>query len=90
MERPNRLIGRLRGGCDLSIQEEFEVYWYIKYLESRVKDLQENFDCLIRATELLGKPFIVAEDKVDEFLNEKTDEKTIEKIYEMADKFERK
>ena len=37
MERPNRLIGRLRGGCDLTIQEEFEVYLYIKFLESELK-----------------------------------------------------
>lgn len=37
MERPNRLIGRLRSGCDLTIQEEFEVYLYIKFLESELK-----------------------------------------------------
>lgn len=36
-----------------------------------------------------NKPFIVAEDKVDEFLQEKADEETIKRIYKMAEKFEK-
>lgn len=36
-----------------------------------------------------NKPFVVAEDKVDEFLQEKADEETIKRIYEMAEKFEK-
>ena len=34
-------------------------------------------------------PFVIAEDKIDEFLQEKADEETINRIYEMAEKFER-
>lgn len=49
--RPNRLIGRLRMGCDLSPKEEFEVYWYIKYLEKKIQFLQASFDCLAKITE---------------------------------------
>ena len=33
--------------------------------------------------------FIIAEDKVDEFLQEKTDEERINRIYKMAEKFEK-
>ena len=36
-----------------------------------------------------NQPFVVAEDKVDEFLQEKADEKTINRIYDMAEKFEK-
>lgn len=36
MKRLDRLIGRLRSGCELSIQNEFEVYWYIKCLEEKL------------------------------------------------------
>lgn len=33
--------------------------------------------------------FVVAEDKVDEFLQEKADESAINRIYDMAEKFEK-
>ena len=53
MDRPNKLIGKLRGGCDLSIEQEFELYLYIKCLESRletnaamIKDLHKIIDTL--------------------------------------------
>ena len=36
-----------------------------------------------------NKPFVVAEDKIDEFLQEKADEETIKRIYEIAEKFEK-
>ena len=34
-------------------------------------------------------PFVVAEDKVDEFLNEKPDEDFLKKVFEVADNFEK-
>lgn len=43
MKRPDRLIGRLRSGCELSIQDEFELYWYIKCLEEKLKE-NKNFE----------------------------------------------
>lgn len=51
MERPNRLIGRLRGGCDLTILEEFEVYLYIKYLESELKKDKTKYDKMLELIE---------------------------------------
>lgn len=51
MERPNRLIGRLRGGCDLTILEEFEVYLYIKYLESELKKDKSEYTKILKLVE---------------------------------------
>ena len=35
-------------------------------------------------------PFVIAEDKVDEFIQETADEEIIKRIYDMAEKFEKK
>lgn len=55
MERPDRLIARLRGGCDLSIQEEFELYLYIKYLETEVNGNKEQYNNLLKIVENFNK-----------------------------------
>ena len=49
--RPNRLIGKLHVGHKLTAGEEFEVYWYIKYLEKKIQFLQASFDCLAKITD---------------------------------------
>ena len=36
-----------------------------------------------------NKPFIVAADKVDKFIREKPDEEAINRIYDIAEKFEK-
>lgn len=42
MERPNELIKRLKIGCDLSIKEKFDVYWYIISLEKQLEEVKNR------------------------------------------------
>jgi len=48
-----------------------------------------NFVCNLFKDLGKSKPFVIAEDKADEFLNEKTDEEYVMKLYSIADSFEK-
>lgn len=77
---------------DKELEEPEEMQSFIDGIEFAIDNglyvTQEEFEEYQRVTEK-DKPFVIAEDKVDKFLKEKTDKESVDKIYKTADEFER-